>query len=150
MATPLRSSPVLIMENGLLRRPVEVGPSAGAARRRSCRVRAPIVLDDRPRSAGQSDHLAGEPRQPFHAAGVGVEQEKVLDADADLPLQVDPRLYGEHGWRRQRRVEGEPAERWQLVSREADPVPKAVLVRREAAVALDRPPGQLVEVATAR
>ena len=75
------------------------------------------------------------------AAGLRVEDDEVLDPDARLALEVDPRLDREDRRRRERRVGGRSAERRQLVGREPDAVAEAVAEGRPAPVGRRSSPG---------
>src|SRR5215213_430079 len=122
MATPLRSSPVLIMSvvgswSSAGHRSATRGPAVWVVGLRDCKPRADGVADLRlgPRwaiagsfvdvSCPNDDDLIWEPGQPFHPAGRCIEDDEILDPDAGFAFEVDPGLDGEHRWRREWHVE---------------------------------------------
>src|SRR5258706_16414406 len=95
MATPLRSSPVLIIR----------GWAPGWAPRGPARqsiFRPPIVAEPPP-STADDEHVPRELRKQLRLAGIGVEEDEVLDPDPRFALEVDPRLDREDRRRGQRR-----------------------------------------------
>ena len=65
----------------------------------------------------------GKRSQPFAPTGGQVDGQQVLDPDAHLAVQVDPRLDAEHGRAGQRQVAWWSAQTWgELVVASPDPV----------------------------
>src|SRR5512132_4027262 len=109
MATPFRSSPVLIMS--VLGSWWTSGPAGRRARGRAVEIGWwHRIVADRSRAAGRrllpdDDEFARELRQPLDAASAPIEEDEVLDPDPGFSLEVDPRFDREHRLRRQRRIE---------------------------------------------
>src|SRR4029079_16126670 len=145
MATPLRSSPVLIMSF--------VGSCGRRRGGRRARRSAAIVpwwlriVADGDLAADHHD-LSREAGQVLERARPGVELDEVLDAHAGLAGEVDPWLHAEHRRRRQPHVERGSAQRWALVGCQPDPVAKPVPVRWPAPVTIADAAGDHFEIPT--
>src|SRR4029079_15033547 len=83
------------------------------------------------------DHVAREERDPVGPAGIDVEHDQLLDADAHLALEVDPGLHREHRAPREGLLRAPGTCAVELVRRQADPVTQAVAVHRPPPVRLD-------------
>src|SRR4029079_17863795 len=129
MATPLRSSPVLIMSFVGSCGAAAVWPSGAPGRGHRAWWHR-IVADARAGAGRSADdqHVPRKPRQELEAAGPGVEPDEVLDPDARLTFEVDPRFDAEDRRRRQRRVGRGPAQRGALVSGQPDAMAQPVAV----------------------
>src|SRR6266576_7133590 len=109
MATPLRSSPVLIIRGW--------APGARRAGRRGDRFFGLPIVAEHPPSTADDERLAWKHRQPFDATRRGIKEDEVLDPDAGFALNVDPRLDREDRRRWQRHIRCEARERRCLVGR---------------------------------
>src|SRR6476646_9777884 len=151
MATPFRSSPVLIMRSW----------APGIGRRADAAIGVvwcgSIVAErsaaDRRRHGGlcaDDDHVTRESGEAFDATATGVEPHQVLDADAGLAGEVDPGFDGKHGRARERRLRCPLAQARQLVRREADAVARPVPELVAMAGLGDDVSGDAVDGSTAR